>query len=272
MADIDMSSINDVLSELQTKKYGRYKGVVTDNIDPDRRGRVKVQVEAVFGATETDWIEGIFPLGGNSDESFVFVPAIGSIVTVEFIGGDISAPVWTGTYYAPDVTHTEALDEAGDVLSLIRTRSGLEIRIRDDGEKHSLKILTAEGAEIGVDEDGNLKMTDKNGAGVEIAADDKSVKLQGHGQGSLTIDDSTVTATDGSASIEISNGNITMDATSIKLNGDQVDLGRGASSPILNATAFMQLYAAHVHTPAPPGPPTPPIVLQAVKLLKVKGA
>lgn len=272
MADIDLSSVTDILSELQTKKFGRYKGIVKDNADPRKRGRIKVQVESVFGETETDWIEGVFQLGGNGDETFVFVPAIGSLVTVEFIGGDTSAPVWTGTYYTADVTHSTALDESGDVLSLIRTRSGLEVRIRDDGEKHSLRILTAEGAEIGVDENGNLKMVDKNGAGLEITGDPKAVTLTGHGQGTVTIKESTVTASDGQASVEIKNGNVAVEATSIKLNGDTVDLGKGASSPILDARAFLQLYGAHVHTPTPPGPPTPPMILETVKLLKVKGA
>ena len=271
MSDLDLSSVTEILRELQTKKYGKYKAIVSDNVDPEKRGRLKIQVEAVFGDMITDWVEGVFPLGGNSNETFVFVPAIGSIVTVEFIGGDVSSPVWTGTYYEPQVTQSESLDEDGSVLSLIRTRSGLEIRIRDDGEKHSIKIATANNAHFHIDEDGNMFMQDENEAGVSINPADKIVKIKGHASGEFIINESKVTASDGDASLEISNGNITLTGKTIKLNGDKVNLGKGANAPLLNARSFLQAFSTHVHTPQPPGPATPPAILEAVKLSKVTG-
>ncbi len=53
-------------------------------------------------------MEGAFPLGGNSKEAAIFVPAIGAHVLVEFIEGDRSSPIWTATYYPRDAAQGSA--------------------------------------------------------------------------------------------------------------------------------------------------------------------
>src|SRR5439155_25743748 len=40
---------------IQGKYYGKYRGFVVDNADPDHIGRLKLRVPSVLGTTELDW-------------------------------------------------------------------------------------------------------------------------------------------------------------------------------------------------------------------------
>lgn len=275
----DVSSIADILAELQAKKFGRYKGVVISNVDEEKRGRLQVQVKDVLGE-EPIWMAGVFPMGGNDKEAFVFIPAKGATVLVEFIGGDVSFPIWTGTYWDHDVNPTppEPIDMSEKQLSLIRTRSGAEVRVTDDGQKVTVRIGTADGTEFSVDEKGKVQVVDKKGAGVvldpEPAGGEATVTVSGHGDSSVKLAGSRVDITAGQTSIAMDAGTVTITASSIKLDAAQeVGLGQGANAPILNAQTFIAQYGLHAHpaVPGPTGPPTPPTMLNAVKLLKVKG-
>jgi hypothetical protein len=76
------------------------KGFVTDNNDPEGLYRVRVNVPGLI--EKTDWIYPIGgPGGGSKGRGGWTVPAVGALVVVMFIGGDIEHPVymcgWWGT-------------------------------------------------------------------------------------------------------------------------------------------------------------------------------
>jgi hypothetical protein len=79
---------------------GVYVGVVEDNVDPKRRGRVKIRIEKLHGrATETDFIPvEDLPWASPELESrgLAFsVPDIGKVMHVTFLDGDRYCPVFT---------------------------------------------------------------------------------------------------------------------------------------------------------------------------------
>lgn len=81
-----------------TKYYGKYRGLVINNIDPEQIGRVLVQVPDVLGETPSSWAMPCVPAAGIQAGCFI-VPPIGSQVWVEFEQGDSDYPIWTGGFW-----------------------------------------------------------------------------------------------------------------------------------------------------------------------------
>ena len=45
--------------------FGKYRGIVTDNDDPNRLGRLRVRVQDVLGDQESGWALPAVPYAGN---------------------------------------------------------------------------------------------------------------------------------------------------------------------------------------------------------------
>lgn len=78
--------------------YGKYRGLVVENVDPQQIGRVLVQVPDVLGEIPSSWAMPCVPAAGIQAGCFI-VPPIGSQVWVEFEQGDPDYPIWTGGFW-----------------------------------------------------------------------------------------------------------------------------------------------------------------------------
>jgi Type VI secretion system/phage-baseplate injector OB domain len=81
------------------KKYwGKYRGTVVNNIDPEQRGRLMVTVPDVLSLIPSTWAEACVPLAGPTGPPMgvYLVPPIGAGVWVEFEHGDPNRPIWVG--------------------------------------------------------------------------------------------------------------------------------------------------------------------------------
>src|SRR5580700_7410542 len=78
--------------------YGKYRGLVIENIDPEQLGRVLLQVPDVLGEIPSSWAMPCVPTAGIQAGCFM-VPPIGSQVWVEFEQGDPDYPIWTGGFW-----------------------------------------------------------------------------------------------------------------------------------------------------------------------------
>lgn len=90
------------LPELKPKIYGKYRGVVVEGKDPEGKGRVKVQIPALFGfKTLGNWAYPVLPPEKRleqvigADATNWVIPS-GTGVWVEFEGGDPDKPIWCG--------------------------------------------------------------------------------------------------------------------------------------------------------------------------------
>jgi hypothetical protein len=84
--------------ETGTKVYGKYRGTVVSNVDPNQMGRVQVEVPAVYGSNTLNWAMPSVPYAGPG-EGFYMIPPVGAKIWVEFEGGDIDAPIWSGCFW-----------------------------------------------------------------------------------------------------------------------------------------------------------------------------
>jgi hypothetical protein len=84
--------------EPSRKYYGKYRGTVINNLDPELRGRVMVQVPDVFGTNISSWALPCIPFAGIQSGAYV-VPPLNSMVWVEFEQGDPDYPIWVGGFW-----------------------------------------------------------------------------------------------------------------------------------------------------------------------------
>jgi hypothetical protein len=73
-------------------------GIVEDNKDPNKRGRIKVRVQSVFDDIPLEDIPYASPTGSIDGKSFN-VPAVGKVVSVAFAWGDQYQPYYIASVY-----------------------------------------------------------------------------------------------------------------------------------------------------------------------------
>ena len=102
--------LREIVERLRARFYGKYRGTVT-KVDKQKIPRIKAKVPAVLGDQETGWCIPCVPYAGK-DAGIAFLPEVDAGVWIEFEGGDVSYPIWTGCYWhdgelpakvAPDV-------------------------------------------------------------------------------------------------------------------------------------------------------------------------
>jgi hypothetical protein len=168
---------DDILARLiervEGRYFGKYRGQVTNNSDPDNLGRVKAKVPRVLGDEETGWALPAFIYGGASEQGLFAVPDVGAGVWVEFEAGDLSYPIWTGTWF----TGGAIPESAQPGKKIFKTKSGHKIVLDDDG--------------------GTLEITDSNANTVTMDA--STIKVGAGSATTIVIDAPFIQLVDGAS-------------------------------------------------------------------------
>ena len=80
------------------KLFGKYRGIVINNVDPMQIGRLMVQVPDASNILPSTWAMPCVPFAGIQSGMFA-VPPIGSGIWIEFEQGDTDYPIWTGCFW-----------------------------------------------------------------------------------------------------------------------------------------------------------------------------
>ncbi len=88
--------LQDLHDHIRSRFYGKYRGVVLETDAATMR--VKASVPAVLGGISSGWAAPCVPYAGPQ-VGFMMLPDIGGGVWMEFEGGDVSFPIWTGCYW-----------------------------------------------------------------------------------------------------------------------------------------------------------------------------
>lgn len=83
-----------------TQFFGKYRGKVENNVDPQQIGRIQASVPAVFGEGRLSWAMPCAAYAGPGVGFFV-IPPLGANVWVEFEGGNPDYPIWSGCFWGP---------------------------------------------------------------------------------------------------------------------------------------------------------------------------
>jgi uncharacterized protein involved in type VI secretion and phage assembly len=128
--------------------YGKYRGIVTDNKDPNGLGRIRIKVQDVLGDQESGWALPATPYAGNGVGLYL-IPPVNASVWVEFEHGDTDYPIWTGCFWGT----TDRVPGSGPDEKVLKTDIAT-ITINDAASDSSITIKTTSGLKIVMDTNG----------------------------------------------------------------------------------------------------------------------
>lgn len=103
--------------------WGKYRGTVIDNVDPMVGARLLCDVPSLPGGV-LNWATPCVPYAAL-EEGFLSVPPVGANVWVEFEGGNLDHPIWTGCFWeAEEIPEMPDLSpEEPDAIKVFRSKS-----------------------------------------------------------------------------------------------------------------------------------------------------
>src|SRR5262245_17946964 len=120
---------------LDNLQFGLHYGIVCQNNDPDKLGRVKVRLPWLDGGDtdQTHWAQLLTPMEGKKFGWYT-LPDVDDVVVVMFIAGDVSQPVIIGGVWSKTDNSPEPNEDGANNFRGYRSRSGHR-PILDDSKK-----------------------------------------------------------------------------------------------------------------------------------------
>ncbi len=258
----DIKVLETVLQRQDRAYFGKYRAFVADNQDPEKRGRLKLTVPSVLGGEQSDWALPCFPYGGGSDFGFIAVPPMESQVVVEFIEGDVSSPIWTGTFWRRSDEVPAEVDSGGEpTTKLLKTESGHFLSFEDLEGETKITLKSADDAMVEMDHEGSIALTGSDGAKVVLDSAAGTLTVEDANGNSMVMSSSGIECADGNGNkITTSSGGVDVSSTTINISGSAVTVGTGAAEPLIKGQSFMTLFNAHTHNCTAPGAPSGPSI------------
>jgi uncharacterized protein involved in type VI secretion and phage assembly len=197
-------------SGLGGRWYGAFPALVTDIVDPEGLGRVKIALPwspDTAGARYETWARRATFMAGNNRGSW-FIPDVDDEVLIVFEGGDPRRPYVIGSLWNGKDTPPESMDGAGkNFKKVLRSRNGVKLTMDDTDGREQFILETP----------GGQKLTLKDGPGaVEIVdSNGNSIKMETSG---ITIT-ASAKVTINASQVAVSAGMVTVDAAMSKFSG-----------------------------------------------------
>lgn len=174
--------------------FGVTIGLVTNNEDPQKMGRVKVKFPWLSNRDESAWARVASPMAGNQ-RGFYALPEVNDEVLVAFEHGRVDCPyvlgaLWNGKDRPPadneggNNNYRLMRSRSGHEILLDDTRNNERILVRDRDGKNTITIDTQHGSislksdqTIAIETQGDLTIKTANGH-VEISGKTISLKAQ----------------------------------------------------------------------------------------------
>lgn len=164
------------------KIYGVVVGVVTNNQDPEKMGRVKLKFPWLNETDESNWARVATMMTGK-DRGTWFLPEVDDEVLVAFGHGDVREPYVVGSLWNGVDTPPRDNDDGKNNERVIKSRLGHELIFGDEDGKGKVEIKTKAGHQILLDDtSGSEKITlmDKSGSNkIELDSAAGSVAVTG---------------------------------------------------------------------------------------------
>jgi uncharacterized protein involved in type VI secretion and phage assembly len=174
--------------------YGKYRAFVRDTSDPDRLGRLRLEIPAVLGTGPdawSAWASPCFPYGGNPDCGWYLLPEVGASVWAEFEAGDPQCPIWSGVWLAGSNPGEMPAEAAANptTCKVLKTAAGHTIVLEDAAGAQRLLLRDASGQQVLLDVAGAKiaiigvgEITLQDGAGSRIVLHGGTINISAAGQ------------------------------------------------------------------------------------------
>lgn len=215
-----MSFFANSLDTRGLQYYGITVGVVTNNQDPEKLGRVKLKLPDRLGDIETDWARQVVLMGGKEMGTF-YLPEVGDEVLVAFREGQIEEPYVIGSLWNEKQKPPENNEDGKNNLRKIKSRSGHEITIDDTEDAGGIEIKVKNGSLVKIEnkDSGVVTIKDKTGKNKAV--------FDGNGNKVTVLGDTKIELTSGTSKVTIDSSKAAVEIKSdakISLNAAQIEL------------------------------------------------
>ena len=221
----------------EVRWYGVYSAIVRDNDDPENIGRIKVLLTWVpdsagivgleKGQQYECWARLTTFMAGEARGAWV-IPEINDEVLVAFEGGHPGRPCVLGSLWnGRDVPPTAMDSQRENNVKLLKSRSGVELKINDGNGDEYVQIQTPGGRSLKLSDyaSGSIKIEDNRGNCIQL--DSNGVALS-------------------------SSATVRLDAGTIELNAGLLDVSAGMarfSGVLKSDTVITNSVVATSYTP-----------------------
>lgn len=149
--------------------FGLYPALVSDLVDPEGRGRIKVRFPSLgeAGAEVFAWATLLTPYA-DRDQGLQILPERDSQVVVAFEAGDPHRPYIVGACWNGKASPPEAA-EASNNLRTLKTRSGSVLQFDDSAGAAKVTLSMQSGHQLVLDDAAqSVTLTHSNGCRIEM--------------------------------------------------------------------------------------------------------
>jgi uncharacterized protein involved in type VI secretion and phage assembly len=136
--------------------FGKYRGTVVSNVDPQNMGRLAVTVPDVSNVQTSTWAMPSAALAGGQSGLYA-IPPVGSNVWVEFEQGNSDYPIWSGCFWGSgaEVPPSATAAPPGVQSIVLQSVGGNILMISDvPGPSGGILLKSSSGASIAINDTG----------------------------------------------------------------------------------------------------------------------
>lgn len=210
-------SLLDLVEDRRTdsKIYGVVVGIVTNNKDPDKIGRIKVKFPWLSDEEESNWARVASLMAGKEQGIFI-LPEVDDEVLVVFEHGNINMPYIIGSLFNGKDVPPETNSDGKNNIRMIKSRSGHMIKIDDTDGKEKIEIVDKTKKNMITIDTKENKISIASGKDIEISAPNGKVTIDAQ---DLEIKSSSSTKIEASANMDLkASGKMNVKGATINLN------------------------------------------------------
>lgn len=173
-------SITDIFEQKKrsdSRIYGVVVGIVTNNKDTEKLGRIKVKIPRLSGEDESNWARVTSFMAGKERGAF-FLPEVDDEVLVAFEYGDINMPYVIGSLWNGKDVPPENNSDGKNNIRVIRSRSGHVITLDDSDGSEQIKIMDKTEKNMIIIDTKNNTISIKSDKDIELSAPNGKVTIE----------------------------------------------------------------------------------------------
>jgi len=119
---------------------GLVEAIVTDNVDPNQLGRVRVKFPTLPDMPQSFWARLVMPMAGR-ERGWMTIPEVDDEVLVGFVNGDINHALVLGALFNGKDTPPYANEDGANNLRVFQSRSGHRLTFDDTSGAERVELI-----------------------------------------------------------------------------------------------------------------------------------